>query len=425
MNLIQNFSWLILERSIRIIGSLFIGIWVARYLGPESFGLLSFAIAIVAFFTVLVDLGLSQIVVRELKIQPHNSNSILGSAFILKLCGGLLSVVFITIIGFFLYPNNLTLQYILIILGLGLIFQSADVIDYLFQSRVQSRYVVWARTAAFLLSTALKIYLIISQKSVFWFATAVSLDLLSAGIFLFIANSAAGINWKKWTFSQSIAIQLIRYSWPLLLSTLLITIHTKVDQVMLQSALGNASVGIYAVACQLAVFWLFLPTLLVSTLMPYFLELRETNKTKYQSQLQQLYSLMFWAGIAAALITMLYAEQIIVILYGDAYIEAAKALKINIWASVFISQAIVRGIWLIAENLQKYRLFNNILAVITNISLNMLLIPQFGMLGAAVATLFTQFLGTWIFSLLWKPVRPSTVQLIKAINPRHLRVSYD
>jgi len=93
MKLLQNFSWLIFERVLRIIGGLLIGIWVARYLGPEDFGLLSYAIVIVAFFTVLVDLGLSQIVVRELNNQPHQANSILGSAFALKFCGGLLAVL--------------------------------------------------------------------------------------------------------------------------------------------------------------------------------------------------------------------------------------------------------------------------------------------------------------------------------------------
>jgi len=283
--------------------------------------------------------------------------------------------------------------------------------------------VVWSRLAAFILISILKVYFIYSHKNVIWFGFAYSLDLLVVAVFLFTANRYFGIKWKTWRFSVSMAGDLLRFAWPLILTALLITMHTKVDQVMLHAYLGNTTVGIYAVACQFSLFWLFIPTLLASTLMPYFVKLRETDQDKYSQQLQHLYSFIFWIAVLAGVITTISAEKTIAILYGEAYQPAAPIVQTMVWSGLFIAQALMRGIWLIAENLQKYRFYNNILAVITNIGMNFLLIPRFGRLGAAMATLLSQSLGTWLYPFLWQPMRASNLQMIKAIQPRYLLAS--
>ena len=154
--------------------------------------------------------------------------------------------------------------------------------------------------------------------------------------------------------------------------------------------------------------------------MPYFVSLRELDNKRYYERLTQLYSLMFWLGLIVGIAALFFGEFIIKLLFGPIYIGSYNALVFNIWNGIFISQAIARGIWLINENLQKYRLYNNVIAVVLNISLNILLIPRYGIAGAAATTLFTQGLGTWLIPFLWKPMRESNKAMIRSINPYYL-----
>lgn len=415
--ILKNIGWLFFEKIFRMLGMLVVGIFVARYLGPEQFGLLNYAIAFVFFFSFLSDLGLHQIVVRELKTTPKRLQSLLGTAFSLKLLGGAIAIILSAIMITMLKSEDPEVRPLVFIVAVGFIFQSLDVIDYYFQSRILSKYVVLARNVAFLFSGTLKITFIILGLDVFWFAAAGTLDVALASLFIVMAYKISGASILNWRLNIQIARELFKYSWPLMLSTLLISIHMRIDQVMIGGFLDNAHVGLYSVAVRLTEFWYFIPALVVGSLMPYFIELRESDYQSYLARLNQLYSFMFWAGVAIGLLMLVAGEQLIVLLLGEIYRPAYGALMLNIWAVIFVFQGVARGIWLIAEDLQKYRLFNNVFAVCLNIAGNMLLIPRLGITGAALATLISQAVTLWIFSLIWEPLRSSTLDLIKAVNP--------
>lgn len=417
--LLKNISWLFFDKIIRILGSLFVGIWVARYLGPNNFGILNYALAYTGLFVLFVNLGLNQIIVREIVKKPKLTNYLLGTAFGLKLMGSIIAIVSIYFSLQFIETDSIT-KTIILILSIGFILQSIDVIDYFYQSQVLSKYVVIARNSAFGLSSLLKIYLILHEYSVVYFAIAGIIDLALAGLFLLLIYKKTGGQLLQWKFSSKIAIRLLTFSWPLALSSFLIAIYMKIDQVMIGNMLDTEQVGIYSVAVRLSEFWLFIPAIMISTLMPYFINLREVNNELYYYRLMQLYSFMFWMGIFVGIVTFVFGEDIIILLFGEAYVGAYSALVLNIWSGVAISQGLARGIWLIGEDLQKYRLYNNIIGVTLNIVLNIVLIPKYGIVGASIATLLTQSLGPWVFSFLWKPLRASTLAMIKSINPIYL-----
>jgi O-antigen/teichoic acid export membrane protein len=417
--LFKNISWLFFDKIIRIFGGLVVGIWVARYLGPNDFGILNYALAYTALFMLFVKLGLDQIVVREIVKKPKLTNYMMGTAFGLKLVGSLIAIFSVYLSLYFVETDSVT-KLVILIISAGFILQSIDVIDFFYQSKVLSKYVVIARNSAFILSSLLKVYFIVYEYSVVYFAISNIVDLAFSGLFLAIIYKKTGHSIRKWRFSTKKAIDLLKFSWPLALSIFLISIHMKIDQVMIGNMLDTEQVGIYSVAVRLAEFWIFIPGILVSTLIPYFVNLRETNNKLYHYRLLQLYSLMFWMGVFVGVVTIFFGEDIIRLLFGEAYVGAYTALVFNIWNGIFISQAIARGIWMISENLQKYRLYNNLIAVVLNVSLNLILIPKLGIAGAALATLATQALGTWVFSFLWKPLRESTWGMIKSVNPIYL-----
>lgn len=415
----KNLSWLFFDKVLKVVLQLAVGIWVARYLGPSDFGLLSYALAYTALFSVFVSLGLDQIVVREIVKNEKLANEYLGTAFVLKLIGALTAIIFVAISLLLVSLDPLS-KVIILIISAGFVFQSLHVIDYFFQSKLLSKYVVVASNSALILTSSLKIYFILNGFEVIYFAWAQVFTTMFTGIFLLLAYRLRGDVAGGWRFSRKIAWRLLKYSWPLGLSIFLITIHTKVDQIMIGAMLDQTQVGLYSVAVKLSEFWLFIPGMIVMTLMPYFVTLRTANQALYQTRLLQLYSLMFWMGVGAGVFVIFFGEALVVLLFGEAYQDAYLALVFNIWNGIWISQAIARGIWLINENLQIYRLYTNAIIVLLNLSLNFILIPRYGIAGAAVATLATQSLGTWVVSAFWRPIRGSTWSMIKSVNPVYL-----
>lgn len=417
--IIHNVSWLFIDKIVRIVGGILIGVWIARYLGPTNYGILNYSIAFVAFFSFLSKLGLDQIVVRELARNNSSRDKILSSAFTLKLLGSILALVF-AIISILFIKSDSTTHIIVALITLGYIFQSYDVIDYFFQSKMLSKLVVIARTSGFILSSLLNIYFILNKSDVIYFGFTILINIILSSFFLILIYLNYGNKLKFSSFNIKYAKTLLSYSWPLMISTFFITIYSRIDQVMIDMFLNSKEVGIYSVAVKLSNYWLFIPGILVNTLMPYFVKLREENMSKYKLKMVQLFSVMFWMGLLVGLIILFWGKPLIVLLYGAEYATSHQALVYNIWSGIFISQAMARGIWLISENLQKYRLFNNIFAVSLNIIGNIILIPKFGIVGAAVATLITQGLGTWVFGFVWKPLRSSNLDIIKSVNPKYI-----
>jgi len=418
--ILKNISWLFADRMFRVAGGLVVGVLVARYLGPAGFGLLSFAAAFVYFFSFLTGLGMEQVMVRELTRAPERLDGLLGAAFFLKLAGAGLALTLLTIAVLVFEPAGPENNLLFLMIGLGFLFQSLEVVDFHFQSKVFSRPVVLARNIAFIVSGLLKILFILVSLDVFWFAVAGTVEAALGSVFMVLAFHRHGQRVTAWRPDWGFARKLLKDCWPLALSTLLITIHMRVDQVMIGGMLGTADVGLYSVAVRLAEFWYFIPALLISSLMPYFVGLRERNSQAYRAQLCRLYSAMFWGGAAVGVLATLFGEWLILLLFGEVYGPAYQALVINVWAGIFVAQGMARGIWLIGENLQKYRLWNNIFAVSLNVAGNVVLIPRMGISGAALSTLLSQGLTLWVFSLVWPPLRDSTLDLLRSTNPRCL-----
>lgn len=417
---IHNFNWLFLDKIIRIFGGLFIGIWVARYLGPNDFGIYSFAMAFVAFFSFFSTLGLNSIIVREITKNESHSSQIIGTAFYLKILGGFVAFI-VGCIAIFIYkPSDILSQTLIALLLLGYIFQAVDVIDYFFQAKVLSKYVVFAKSIAFVTASILKIYFIIFQYSLVYFAIASLVEIILGAVFMYLVYKQLELGLSDWEMNKSVAKKLLRDSWPLMLSAFFITIYMKIDQLMIERFLDMKSVGLYSVAVRLAEAWYFVPTIIISTVMPYFINLKETNTDMYNYRLRQINTLMVWISIMVGIIFTFFGEYIIILMFGESYKDAYIALSLNIWAGIFVSVGLSSSLWVISENLQIYRLIGTMISVGLNVLGNYILIPIYGISGAAIATLLTQGIGLWGIPLFFKPMRQFTIMSITSILPIYL-----
>ena len=153
-----NTSWLLGERILRMAISLFVGIYVARYLGPERFGLLSYSLSFVLLFSSLASFGLDDILVRELVQSPENRKNLLGTVFWLKVCGALVMGTAIALVLKYKVEDQQT-YWMIALITFGFLFQATNVVDFYFQSQVQSKFAVRAQIIQLILTSLLKIYL--------------------------------------------------------------------------------------------------------------------------------------------------------------------------------------------------------------------------------------------------------------------------
>ena len=405
MRYFKNTSWLFAEKILRMVVGLFVGIWAARYLGPEQFGLFSYAQAFVGLFAAIAGLGLDGIIVRELVKNPSKQAVLLGTAFYLKLIGALLVLLALAGTVTLSHQDSLT-TWLIFIIASSTVFQSFNVVDFFFQAKVLSKYVVYVNIISLLISSFVKIGLILTSASLIAFAWVVLFDsvILMLG-FVYYFQRHAKLNIKRLNFSKATAINLLKDSWPLILSGLVISIYMKVDQIMIKEMLDAEAVGQYVAAVRLSEAWYFIPMVIASSLFPAIINAKKVSKEFYYAQLQKLYDLMVWIAIAIALPMTFLSDWVIDLLYGVQYDQSGAILMIHIWAAVFVFLGVASSRWFIVENLQKYSLYRTLAGALINVMLNYILIPIYGIYGAAYATLASQVVASYLFNITNKKLR--------------------
>ncbi|MGD8305817.1 MAG: flippase [Ignavibacteria bacterium] len=396
----KNTSWLFGEKILRIIISLIVTILVVRYLGPEQFGLLSYAISFYGLFSAISILGLESISIRELVKNPESRDQILGSVFILRLAGSILAIVLILLIlVIFKESNNVSI--LILVVSISAIFQSISVIDYFFRAEVKARYSVYVMTGSVLVTSVFKIFLIILKAPLIYFAIAFSVEFAAMAfgfVLVYKYNKLKIFNWK---FQKNISVNLLKDSWPLILSGLVIAVYTKIDQVMIKNMLNSTELGYYAVAVKLSEAWYFIPITLSNSLFPAIVNAKGIGEEFYNNRMQKLYDILAWIAIAIAIPVSIFSYLIISIIFGNEFITAAPVLTIYIWAGVAVFLGVASSQYLITENFTKLSFFRTFIGMILNVLLNLILIPAFGIIGAAYATLISYSIA--VFSIVLFP----------------------
>jgi PST family polysaccharide transporter len=418
--LLANLNWLLADKIFRIIGGLIIGVWVARFLGPEKFGILSYAFAFVALFDTIAKINIDMIVVRDLTRAPDKESLIMGTIFAIKLFASLISLILVFLFAWLAQDKDIELVVLIVVIAVGMMSNLFDAYDIYFQAHVMSRYVVFAKGISFLFFSGVRVALILLKCPVVYFAATSTLEITFGGLLLAWIFRGKKKATSKWQYDRRIMVSLLRDGLPLIVSSALIVIHMRIDQVMIGQMLSSVEVGIYSAAIRLSEAWLFVPQIIVQTVTPYFIRLRESNLLFYQERLLQIYSIMFWLSVLVGILTTFFGKIFIYLLFGELYQNAYLPLVLTIWTGIFISQTLARSIWMIGENLQGYRLINNLITVPINVVLNWFLIPIYGVIGASLASLISMGLGAWIIPFFFKPMRVSNKQMLLGINPKYM-----
>jgi O-antigen/teichoic acid export membrane protein len=415
VKILDNIGWLFIDKILRMVVGLFVVVWVARYLGPEQFGQLNYAIAFVSLFGAVAALGLNGIVVRDIVREPESAYPTLGTAFVLQLIGGLIAVALIVSAIDWLRPEDQLTKAMVAILGLSLVFKSSEVIKYWFESQVQSRYTVWVENSVFLLIAAAKVAMILNEAPLIAFVWIVLAEAVLVAVGLFGIYLKQEKKLRHWSVKLGRAKTLLKDSWPLIISSISIIAYMKIDQIMLGEMIGNDAVGIYGAASRISEVWYFIPVAINASLRPTLLKKRGVSQVRYIELLQKNFNLMIWLSVPIALVITVSSGLLIRLLFGDTYSGAADILVVHMWAGVFVFLNNAVWNWYFAENKQYIANIRIIVGLLLNVALNYLLIPKYGVLGAAYATLISRAFVTYIGQLLHRDTMKLFVMMSKSI----------
>jgi O-antigen/teichoic acid export membrane protein len=417
IRILDNIVWLFIDKILRMGIGLLMGVWIARYLGPEQFGLLSYALAFTGLFSAIAALGMQEIVVRDIVHKPDAASETLGTALALQIISGLVAYLIILVAIAYIRPHHDLARSVVAILGSVMVLEGSKIAVFWFESQVQSKYTVWVQNGGFLVVATVKIIMILNHAPLVAFAWTIVAEAFLVAVALLSVMNKRGIAFEKLKISLKRGRILLRDSWPLMIASSSSMIYMKIDQIMLGEMLGDEAVGIFSAATRISEVWNFIPMVVVASVFPAILESKKHSEYLYNNRLQRLCGLMVWLSILVALPMTFLAEPLVVLLFGGGYRKSGIVLAIHIWASTFIYLGVASGRWMLAENRQILILQRSIFGVLVNVTLNLLLIPFYGVLGSAISTVLAQFSVGLLFDLIQSETRPMFLMKMRAFNP--------
>ncbi|RYD82186.1 MAG: flippase [Sphingobacteriales bacterium] len=414
-NYFFNTGWMLADKVVRIFANLIVGIAVSRYLGPKNLGLLNYALSAIFIFQPFANLGIGDIVVRELVGNNNKEKEILSTAILTRLGGGLLILSFVLLFNFISEYNSEN-YYLILITSCLLLIQSTDLIDKYFQAKLKSKLNVKASLTAMLITSVLKLMLVYLAAPVVYFVLVYVLDFLLISLFLiyFYLKQEGKLTF---IFNKEMAIGFLRQSWPLIISGLMVVAYMRIDQLMIEKMLGATALGNFVAAVKLSEAYYFMPIVITSSLYAAIIHGKSMGEAVYKARMQKLFDLLTWISLPLALVISLIAHPLIPILYGSKYsYDVGTVLAIHIWASVIVFWGNASNKWLIIENMPRYITINTTLGCFVNIGLNLILLPKIGIKGAAIATFAAQFTAVCIGPMLFSKSREVLFLMFNSLN---------
>lgn len=396
---ISNSSWLLLDKFVRMGLGLLVSAWVARYLGPTQYGELAFVLAYLAFFQAICTLGMDSLVVRDIAKNNNSASETLGTVFTLRIITGCICWI-LAVSGMALLNGwNDKSVYITGLAGATLVFQAADTVDLWFQSQSQNRRTVIVKLSAYIVSNGLKVILILSGASLLAFSGMIALETFAVAIGLIYAYRRYPCP-EPWRKIKQRAYTLLSESWPFIISGLSIVLYMRIDQLMIKNYLGETELGIYAAVLPLAVIWQFIPMTLSVSLAPMVAESKNQGNDVFYKTLGHVFRLFAILGWLVCIPIAILSHFIVNLLFGDIYISGSTVLTIIVFTNLFINMGVAQSLWIVNEGKSKLSLYKTIMGAITCLVSNIILIPLYGIIGAAISAVLAQMVSTILSNIL-------------------------
>lgn len=411
----QNVGWIFFGNIAHAVFQYLINIICARAFGTDDYGLISYAGALIAFFTSAGTLGFYAVITKLFADDEERAGEYLGTAIAARLVFSIAAVMALQVIVALAYSDEPMLKTVVFCQSLQIVFSTADLIIYWFRYKDNAKSVAILRLVAFFVAAALRLLAIIVLKniSLYVLGTALETGFFSVLLMYFLRQKYTEVHL---TFSKASLILMLRISYPFICSSLLSAIYTETDKVMLKSMLDNTVVALYSVSQTLAGAIAIIPSALIEGFRPDIMRYKISDELMYKKRFQQLYGLVFWVSIAYCVFITIFAKPIINILYGEQYIGAVSSLSVIVWYTSFSYFGAINNVYMAAENKTRWVQIITLSGALLNVFLNYILIPPFGIVGAAAASLATQFVANFVLIYFIRPLREDFFIMIEGIT---------
>ena len=370
----KNTFWLFLADGVNKVTLLILTILLARYLGVAGYGKFSFALSFAALFTIIASFGINTLTVRELARTKSSHNNYLNNLLFLKCVLAIIAIVFIALASTFA-GKNFEHQLLIFVLGLYVIFNNfSDFFRAVFKAFEKMQYEALSKVVQSIILLILVLLSFYLRVSINWIAAcyvaASVIGLLVTG--LLIHTKFSGLRFK---FDAIICRRILSESWPFALSSVFFFIYFSIDTVMLSFMRGDVEVGTYSVAYSLIAALYFIPYLMSMPFFPKMSKLFGGVKSKINSLLKHWYSNLILVLVPLFILTFIFADDIILLLYGYNYSKSILVFRILLISLIFKFMSHPPAFSLSAFNQQKKRILVQGVVALFNVVTNLIFIP--------------------------------------------------
>lgn len=408
----ENISWMFFARVFTMAVSFLTMLYVARNLGPTNFGELDYALAIIGLFGVIGSWGIEGVLNRELIKHPEDHNDLVGTAILLRLVFGMTSTVLIIVFAFF-SPADYLSKILLILLSFTHTISTLSILQQIFFARAESKYPSLITISVTLVINIAKVFILLSDKGLIYLAASLVFEsILVSTLSLLVYKHVLRRKISSWTFSASSAHLMLKTGSAVAFLGIFAMIYSRIDQIMIRHLLDATSVGLYSAGVRIVEVWMFIPGILGAGLYPAVLSARKISESLYHTKLRLLLMLYMLPAILLAAIVSIGAKPLIMVIYGEQFIEGFHSLQVYAWSlpGTFIGFFVMNILF--TDDYRKILVFTSAFPALLNVVLNLALIPTSGIIGAAWATVISYSLIPFI-PLLFKSSRAALYAVYK------------
>ncbi len=393
----RNVFYKILAEATKVMPALLF-IYVARKLGGENFGKLSFAFSFTGMCILIADFGLNRLLVRNVSRQKELTEEYVANIYVLKI---VLSFMCVVVMGLFVVIAGYSGEMITLVMIFGgaMFFRSLlDVSCAVFNAHEQMdkeavlkgiNHILLFISGAVVLALGFGLF---ELSNVFLIVYLVSTCIGCFMVYNGIVKIRLHFNPRFW-------YDILRESLPIALTVIFGVIYVKIDIVMLSLIRGdNVEIGWYSAAVKIIELMHVIPAIIASAIFPIFSILHKESMDYLAEVYKTSFKYLLVTALPIVVGTLLLADRIIDLVYGEEYVKAIPALRILVCALIFVFVNYILLNILVSADRQKINAVVTGICLFVNIALNMCLIPNYGYLGAGYATVITEIV---LFAVCW------------------------
>lgn len=402
--IVRNLFWAVIGKSVTLLGGLLVGIVIARYLGPEQYGLMNYVISYVTIFQIIAWCGLDNIEIREESKGSIPVQVVMGTAFGLKMAFAILMVLLTIATSWWMEADNTVTLYVLIY-SISIIANTFTVIRNYFTSVVKNEPVVKSEISRTLVGIVLKLVLLWYHAPLIFFVAASAFDfiLLAGGYNVAYRQMIGSIS--DWKFDFGYAKYMLRESFPLLLTSAAVFIYQRIDQVMIGAMIDKESVGYFSTAARLVEVMMYVPMMLTQTISPILVRKRKDSQSLYEDRAQHFMNIVFWGTLILSVLVSVSAYYLVRYTFGVGYLAAVPVLQLLSFKAAGFALSTTAGCMLVIEGLQRFAIFRDGFGCVVCLMLNYLLLPRYGIMAAAAVAIASYVCAGYIADVLIPPYR--------------------